>query len=208
MRLTNKENMKMNLLNNILNKAKKIKQQIYFKIEELYYYLDLNGEYYIEEKPHNIEFVEGTKEDLGALIECDPILFGDKKIQRFQNRLDAGERLFLIRLNGKIGNYVWQSYKEAQLAVGINKALDEGQVFLYDSHTFDAFRRRGLFKVAMFESIRLAKKEGYQEIYVTHLKNNFISQKVFVNIGYKLIKKYTLIRFFKKNYIREINITS
>jgi len=192
----------MDMLGRIKNKVLSMKKRLYFRTEELYYCLDLEKKYHIFESGA-VECCFGTQEDIEKMVEGHSEIFGEKKKKRFKHRLESGQRLFLVKLDGEIAAYNWHNIKEAALTVGINIPLKEEQIFLFDVHTFPEFRGRGLFKKIMAVSIMLMKKEGYREVHLTHMSDNFISEKVFRKIGFKNTKKYSLLRIFGKNFIKK-----
>ena len=190
------------MLGRIKNKVLSMKKRLYFRTEELYYCLDLEKEYHIFDSDA-VECCFGTQEDIEKIVERHSEMFGQKKITRFKGRIELGQRLFLVKLDGEIAAYIWHNINEATLSVGKNIPLKEEQIFIFDAHTFPEFRGRGLFKKIMAVSIMLMKKEGYREVHVTHMSDNFISEKVFRKIGFKNTKKYSLLRIFGKNFIKK-----
>lgn len=185
----------------VVNKLQRVRNGIYFRLEELFYCLDLEKNIDIKKLPENIEYREGKISDIYQIQKENPQISGTK-VTKFEERMKAGHRLWLFLLDGKIGTYAWHSDKVAPLAVGINIPLKKHQIFFYDFQTFPIARGKGLYGAAMYKSLEIALEQGKKEVFMTHLVDNYVSRKVFAKLGCKHTKTYINKRIFGKNYIK------
>ena len=103
-----------------------------------------------------------------------------------RRRLEAGQRFFVARHEGRIIHGEWVATQRAwidYLACEIRLAPDE--VYVYDSFTSPDFRGRNISPARSTQALRYIRDAGYRRIMAAILLENKPAFRVFEKVGFR-----------------------
>lgn len=123
-------------------------------------------------------------------------------------RLSGGDLGFIAVWNGMIAGYLWASFKRKVYMQECEREISckIGEVYLYDGFVLPDFRRKGLFKKLLEETLHCFKSRNVKKASAYALTSNKASQKAFRALGFHTVRlvKFVKIFRFKKSEEREL----
>jgi len=117
-------------------------------------------------------------------------------------RLSEGDLGFIAVWNGMIAGYLWASFKRKVYIQEFEReiSLKIGEVYLYDGFVLPDFRRKGLFKKLLEETLHYFKSLNVKKANAYALTSNKAPQKAFRALGFRTVRlvKFVKILRFKK----------
>lgn len=116
---------------------------------------------------------KSIQEELNTFAEMVPVLLPKGK--------DTEEHYFYEITDNGIENIglIW---------MGVVPGLPEKSIFLMDIHLNQEHRSKGYGRKALNEAHRLMKEEGYENIFLNVLNNNF-AKKLYTSMGYQTLEE-------------------
>jgi ribosomal protein S18 acetylase RimI-like enzyme len=112
-------------------------------------------------------------------------------------RIDRGDQFFGWLLNDKLVSFGWVTYgyrKVGQTAL----CSAEGRAFLYNFHTFETYRRRGLYQTLLLQIRRTLTNEGYNEFIIDANTRNASSIRGIVSAGFDPVARITRVTVLQR----------
>jgi hypothetical protein len=120
----------------------------------------------------------------------------EQNLQMIRKRLTAGDRCFLVRVEGRIVHSGWiatQIKQDPYLRCTLT--LQPGDIFLYDHYTAPAFRSRGLSIAREIHILKHYLSEGYRRSVAIVAIENKPAFRPFEALGYRPIGMLFCLRW-------------
>jgi len=125
-------------------------------------------------------------------------------------RLSEGDLSFIAVWNGMIAGYLWASFKRKVYVQEFEREMNFkiGEVYLYDVFALPDFRRKGLFKKLLEETLHYFKSRNVKKANAYTLTSNKASQKAFRALGFRTVRLVKFVKIFKFKKFEERELKS
>lgn len=114
-------------------------------------------------------------------------------------RLSEGDLGFIAMSNGRIAGYLWASLKRKVYLQEIEREVSfrTDEVYLYDGFVLPDFRRTGLLKKLLEETLHFFKSRNVKKANAGTLTNNRAPQSALRALGFRTFRLLKFVRIFR-----------
>lgn len=118
-------------------------------------------------------------------------------------RLDAGRRCFVARVDGAVAAYGWVSQGEERIGE-LERAfhLAAGEAYIWDCATLPAYRQRGLYGALLSYMVARLREDGVRLIWIGASLGNQPSVRGFASAGFQPVITLTYLRLMGISRVR------
>ena len=143
----------------------------------------------------SVEIRKATIRDLRDYAHFGrPPLRRDKALKRLNN----GDLCFIALWEGIIIGYMWTTLKRKVYIPEFEReiAFKDEEGYLYDGFVFPDFRRKGLFKKMVEESLHYLKSQNVKRVKGITVTTNRASERVMRDTGFYAVRLVRFVRIF------------
>lgn len=125
-------------------------------------------------------------------------------------RLREGDLCFIAVWNDMIAGYLWATFKRKVYVQEIEREVSfkTGDVYLYDGYVLPDFRRKGLLKKLLEETLRYFKSRNVRQANAGALTCNKAPQKAFRALGFRTFRFFKFVKIFRFKKFEERELKS